>query len=97
MAQMNRLVRPAPETASARPAKLPLKLEAAARAAQQQRHEALWAERMRGIDELVAMASPKPAVQPLVQLVHSDEPYEGSARLGDSDFNPQLLTDPSRW
>jgi Asp-tRNA(Asn)/Glu-tRNA(Gln) amidotransferase A subunit family amidase len=69
--------------------------QAAARAAQQQRYEAFWAERMRGLDELIAMASPKPAAQPAVQLV--DESYEGSGWLGSPDFNIALLTDPSRW
>jgi hypothetical protein len=71
--------------------------QAAARQSQQRAHKTFWRDFDRGIDELIAMASPKPAVLPLVQPVHSDEPYEGSGWLGSPDFNIALLTDPSRW
>jgi hypothetical protein len=70
--------------------------QAQARAVAQRRHEDFWAGISRGLDEMIPKPAP-PVEQPAVQLVHSDEPYEGSTRLGDADFNPALLADPSRW
>jgi hypothetical protein len=70
--------------------------QAQARAVAQQRHEDFWAGISKGLDEMIP--KPAPPVEPsAVQLLHSDEPYEGSGWLGSPDFNVALLTDPSRW
>jgi hypothetical protein len=70
--------------------------QAAARQAQQQAHELFWRDRMRGIDELIAMAT-RP-MQPTAQPAQWPEPYEGgTAQLGCVDFDPASAADPSRW
>jgi hypothetical protein len=68
--------------------------QAQARAVAQRRHEDFWAGISKGLDEMIAKPA-QPVSQPVP--VYLDEVYEGSTRLGDADFNPQLLTDPSRW
>jgi colicin import membrane protein len=68
--------------------------QAAAVAAQQQRHAAFWAARSRGLDELIAMTAPAP---PAVHPEQSAEPQQGSAYMGDADWDPAVMADPSRW
>ena len=60
---------------------------AARNAVSQQQRQALIADLERSIN-------PPPQPEP---EVHYIEPYEGSNRLGDSDFNVKLLSAPMRW
>jgi hypothetical protein len=61
--------------------------QAARNAVSQQRRQALIADLERSFN-------PPPQPEP---EVHYIEPYEGSNRLGDSDFNVSLMSQPMRW
>lgn len=65
---------------------------AQAKIANQQRMRLQNARRV--IEELELSLNPPPQPEPEIVYVQS---YEGSNRLGDSDFNPKLWAQPMRW